>query len=484
MCKRTSFFFSSYALSTVLMIGMVTALATFPLVAWPKEVEYGSSSAGPVFSEPAQVEYGPSAGLDPLEPAAVEKDSRSGSVFSLGDFAKNFSSSVNFSTEEEYNDNVFLDANAGRSDFITRIKLGMKADLAGHYWNISLDYQPEQILYSRNADQNELKHQFTFSLNSGLDRKITLFRNLAYLEFSDTVTRENLYSRRQPHDESPLVHQTTRNELRIYPYLKKRISRTNSLEFGYEYINTGYSDSQATDREAGSGLLILRKKFSRRMEGNISYRLGRELAHGNAFQDYTRQEASVGLTDQVGPLLTLTGTGGYTWLMYHNMDDSEGTYWNIGLSGALPLMKVPVIFYQYANAYRNSVEDGLFRLRRHSLGGSYDHRIKVKGAVFTQTESYQERDWEDASWGVDGSFSIALHKKIDLVLACGWMHNHFKPEDEKVKSRSADTSLLFRVLPWARLTIGYRYSRRDSNLDDNASGYENTIVSVRADMEL
>ena len=392
---------------------------------------------------------------------------------------KSLSSSFSLSVEEEYNDNIYQDSNASQSpDFITRIRLGMAASLSGPMLNIKLSYQPEQILFSRNTDKNDLRHEFNASLNIGADKGITLIRNLVFLDLSDTINREAFYSRREAKKEDYAIDQTTTNELKIHPYIKKNLTRTNSLECGYEYTNTAYSDSDATDRQSYGGSLIWNKIFSRKLEGNISYSLTRELAQRTDFHDYSRQEVGLGLSDQIAPSVKLVGAGGYDWLAFaskgskssvdsQNSADSkdnvdnldsldsvdsvdslnklEGAFWSIDLNGALPLMKTPTIFYRYETSYQNSIDGGVLSLRRHNLGWDYQRRIHITWTMFRQKEDYQELDWVDESSGIDFSLTVPVNRMLDFTLAGEWVKSDYEPDGETVRYYSADTGIRWRL---------------------------------------
>jgi len=429
---------------------------------------------------------------DPASPDQGEKDLRIGSILHLG--CPRLSSSLILSVEEEYNDNIYQDTNAsGPSDFITRIKLDMTVSLSGPLLNFKLNYQPEQILFSRHADNNELRHEFIASLDVGTDKVITLIRNLAFLEFSDTLTREAYHPRREPKTQDFLVRQITWNELMVHPYIKKNLTRTNSLECGYEYTNTAYSVSQATDRESHAGSLILKKLFSRKLEGNISYRLTREFAQGTNFRDYSRQEAGLGLSGQVAPSLRLAGTAGYGWLAFNRADKEdkkdedkkdkdEEIFWSIDLDGVLPHMKSPTIFYRYETSCQNSIDSGALILRRHSLGWDYQARVHITWSMFSQKEDYQEEDWTDESLGTDASLIVPVHRRLDLTLSYEWVNTDYEPDGEKVRYHSTNTGIRWRLSPHFQCAAGYRYSGNDSNIEMN--DYRNNVTYIRVSMEL
>ncbi|MEW5803410.1 MAG: hypothetical protein AB1847_15055 [bacterium] len=420
--------------------------------------------------------------LSPV-PDQVKEDGRIGSIFPLFDFVKNASSSFTFSIEEEYDNTVYKDANANQpGDFITIIKLDMSTRLSGHLLDIRLNYQPEQLLFSHDVDRNELRHEFSAILNTSPEGGIILVRNLAFLDLSDTVTRKDFYSRRETKKEDLSARQASENKLKVHPYIRKNLTRTDSLECGYEYTNTAYSISQATDRESSTGSLIVNRIFSRKLEGKIIYRLKKEFVRSGDFHDYKSQEIGLGLSRRVGTSLSLTGTGGYTWLTLSNDHKDEKTFLSAGLDGALPFMKSQTLSYSYEESFQNSIDSGVFRLRRHSLGGNYHRRIQIAWTLFSQKEHYQERRWIDRSWGADASLTVPLHRRVDLNLAAEWTSSDFEPEEEVVKYRSANTGLLFRLSPCFKCAVGYTYSRNDSNV--KANDYRDTTASVRVSMEL
>jgi hypothetical protein len=451
-----------------------------------------SLASGPVESEaPASMPLV----LDPDSASSGkgEKDARIGSILHIGDLPKSISSSLSLSVEEEYNDNIYQDANASQSpDFITHIRLDMAVRLSEPMWNIKVNYQPEQILFSHNTDENKLRHEINASLNIGADKGIPLIRNLVFLDLADTLNRDAFYSSREEKKEGFAVEQATTNDLKIHPYIRKNLTRANSLECGYEYTNTAYSDSLATDRESSGGSLILNRIFSRRLEGNISYRLTREFARSSdpPINDYIRQDVGLGLSDQLTPSVKLAGAGGYNRLAFTNGDKDGGAFWNIDLNGAFPLMKTPTFFYRYETSCQNSIDSGTLKLRRHSLGGDYQRRIHITWTVFSEKEDYPEMDWMDESSGMDASLTVPVQKRLDFSLAGEWETTDFGGwettdsvvEEEKVKYYSIDTSIRWRIFRYFFCATGYRYYKNDSNFKMN--DYRNNVTYIRVSMEL
>lgn len=490
-----------------LILTLAVILAAFSLITGAEAAEH-EQSTGPLPSSSEQAQSVESDVRTREEDSRIEEEedtgmngevraqdnAPAGSILSIGGPIRGLSSSLNISVDEEYNDNIYQDANAGASDFITRIKLAINSSLTGALGNVKLSYQPQQLIFSRNPGNNELSHEFHASVSTDHDQGLTLIRNLIFLDLSDAITREHYTTRQEARegeaqgskarkDDNLFVSRTTKNELRIHPYIKKRLHRTSSLELGYEYTNTAYGgDSQATDRESYGGAVVLSRAFSRRLEGNIGYRLSKEIASSSEFNDYVRREAGLGLSRQLGRSLKLTGTGGYNWLTFTSGTRNAGTFWSINLDGALPSMRASALSYSYADSCQNSIDSGAVRLRRHSLEGNYQRRTQIAWAMFTQKEYYQERDWTDESRGIDASLAIPLYKKTDLTLSAGWIASDFEPEDEQVRSRSAGIGILWKILPPFRCAVGCRYSRNASTVE--ANDYRNTVAYIRAGMEL
>jgi hypothetical protein len=232
----------------------------------------------------------------------------------------------------------------------------------------------------------------------------------------------------------------------------------------------------------------LSREFSRKVQGNITCRLTREFTRGSDFRDYTRQEAGLGLSDQVAPYLRLGGTAGYGWLLFNRVeqkgkkDRDEGPFWSIDLNGALPHRKTPTIFYRYETSCQNSIDSGALILRRHRLGWDYQARIHISWSLFSQTKDYQEEDWTDTSLGMDASLTLPVNRMLDLALSGEWNTTDYDPDLEKVRYLSMDTGIRWKFSRSFQCAAGYQYYGNNSSIQTN--DYRNNVAYIRLNVGL
>ena len=70
--------------------------------------------------------------------------------------------------KETYTDNLFLDANNTRNDFITELTPGINIKGVGRNLKFSFDYQYQNLFYADNGSMNDGFNQLRSSLRSEL----------------------------------------------------------------------------------------------------------------------------------------------------------------------------------------------------------------------------------------------------------------------------------------------------------------------------
>jgi len=151
-------------------LGLLTTLIAVPVSAQPpttpteptptttpSPTPAGGPSQPPVLGTDVGIQipgvlFPPLTGIDPLYPAPVQGP---------------LTLTPSITIEEEYNDNVFLDNNDKRSDFITRISPGLALAMQQPGFNLTASYAFSGEIYAKESQLNEIanSHRFLASLS-------------------------------------------------------------------------------------------------------------------------------------------------------------------------------------------------------------------------------------------------------------------------------------------------------------------------------
>ncbi len=413
-------------------------------------------------------------------------------VSGTADVAQSLRPAIGISVEEEYNDNIYLRPDGELDDYITRISPSFLWSRSNPRWNFDISYSPRQILYAKNTGFNELRH--TAFLTAGA----TLVRNLAFIDVTDTFTRVSLDSRRERTGISSFAGQTDSNTLVVNPYFRRNFSRSSRLEVGYEYTNTDYNrvdasglvygSSYGTDRQSHGIAAIFEKNFSEQLDSEVSYRFTREIVEDSAgtlygylgyLQNYDRHEADLTIRYIYSRRLNLSVRGGFNRIKFDDGNSNDGSIWEIEMS--YRISAAVNNSYRYLQSYENSVQYGVYKLKRQSLEFDYERRISLALGFFTTEYDYLEINRKDSSWGITTSVGVPIKRNLDFGLTGEWRNRTYEPEDENLIRSIARASVRWAASEYLSFESGYRYAKEKSTSYYNT--YENNAVYLRANAE-
>lgn len=407
----------------------------------------------------------------------------------VDDVAESLRPVIGISVEEEYNDNIYLRPDGELDDYITRVSPSVVWGRSNLLWNFDISYSPRQIIYARNTERNELRH------TAGLAAGATLIRNLAFIDVTDTFTRVSLDSRRETTGISSFAGQTDSNSLTVNPSLRRNLSRSTRLEVGYEYTKTDYSNvgasdtvyvsSYGNDRESHGVTAIFEKNISEQFDSDVSYRFTREAIQGGgrtltlALQNYDRHEVALTIRYNYSSRLDFSVRGGVNRIEFDDGNTNDGTIWDSEISYSFST--AASCSYNYYQSYENSVQYGVYKLKRQSLELSYEHRIRLASEIFTDSYRYLEINRKDLSWGVTTSVDIPIQRRLDFSLSGEWRNRTYEPEGENLRRSIVRALVRWTASGSLSFETGYRYAKEQSNIDYNS--YESNAVYLRANAE-
>ncbi len=407
----------------------------------------------------------------------------------VDDVAETLLPVIGIFVEEEYNDNIYLRSEGELDDYITRIITSFLWTRSNPLWNFDISYSPRQIIYTRNTERNELRH--TANLAAG----VTLVRNLAFLDVTDTFARVSLDSRRERTGISSFAGQTDSNLLSIHPYFRRNISRSTRLEVGYEYTNTNYNSvgasssvygsSYGTDRESHGVTAIFEKNLSERLDGDVSYRFTRDIVDDNGstlygyLQSYDRHEVNLAIRYNYSRRLDLSVSGGVNRIKFDSDNVNDGTIWDSEIS--YRFSAAVNCAYRYYQSYENSVQYGVYKLKRQSVELSYERRTRLALGFFTTGNEYLEINRKDKSWGVTTSVDVPIQRSLEFRMTGDWRNRTYDPEGETLRRSIARASMRWAVSRSLSFEAGYRYAKEKSSINYNS--YNSNAVYLRANAE-
>lgn len=238
--------------------------------------------------------------------------------------AGEFSFHPSVAVSEEYSDNVYETRDNRRSDFISRFMPGLALKYNAPLWDWDLAYNFDYRLYARNSRNDDSTH------NLAAKGHIKIIDELFFLDLSDTYKRVSLDVSRDYTQESLYANQTDSNTFTASPYFIFHPGTRTTIKTGYRYTNVWYRDPAAIDKREHTGFFNASYEYSSKLTFNVDYLYTRQ----NSINPYNRNTPSVGARYEYADKCFVFGNGGYTWIDYKNLPDSNDPYWNAGLTHA------------------------------------------------------------------------------------------------------------------------------------------------------
>ena len=373
---------------------------------------------------------------------------------------------------EAYDDNIYLTADNEKDDFITTVIPRINLGYQGNRLDLSLDYGAAFSFYAKNSRENEVRQ------SGSLASRLTISRDRFFLKLDDTYVRTQVDQRRSTSGDSSttsLVNSTDVNTLRVNPYLQLPLTSRTTYNLGYTYENISYWNGVGDDTQNHILATGISSQLSEKIVAslNYSYRFHRPTQS----DDYDMQNVSAGLTYQVSPKLSLSGTVGQVYFNYSDpaISDSSSLVWSA--KGDYKLTENLSLNGGYAVGFSDSVDQGTYESKSATAGINYSGSIPVTIVFFKTEDIYQDSNREDRSNGVRIGTSLPLGSRMQLKAGGMYTRYKFLPEDERTDRYSALASIEY-TLRTTTFSLGYTFNSNDSNIDSN--DYRDNIVYIQA----
>ena len=370
--------------------------------------------------------------------------------------------------KEEYNDNIYLDENDEKNDFITSVIPGITATLTRKNFNLTLDYGFYFLKYARYSEEDETNIKDT--QRGSLDFNLFPGKNFT-VNVADEYSRVTIDERRPTVDENVSVNTTNRNFFHFSPSYLIPGFKTWDITIAYIYENTYYQEKAGDDSDSHSGRLDIVKRISPKLSllGGAAVRA----YQSETEPDYRRDDLTGGFSYQLSKRLHLTLTGGAAKIDYKNSDDNVNTsLFNSTLdyrySEALD------ISMGYIKDFSDSVDRGLTKNQEAFLLVGYTRDISVSTRFFYDQVKYETEIREDRSKGVTLDCTIPMSHKRSIGFFGNYTIFKYLPEDDNVFRYSVGTSFK-QGFRWLVAGIGASHYKT-YNSSDVGDNYTNNIV--------
>jgi predicted porin len=414
---------------------------------------------------------------------------------------------------QEYNDNIYLDADNEEDDFITTLTPTLLVSWGTPRIDLSLDARIMFQKYANNSDEDRIGPGEA-DQGSTFNALVRVIPDIFFLRVSDTYQRVPIDEGDRGGEGNNSVNLTDSNRLTINPYLQFVPLSDLQLKLGYAYENLWYGnedsndpgedDSGVDDSESHEFSLALTKPLSARVAITLSgsrllyrpkdpserwYLLGEQ----EGTYEYDRDSVRVVLDYQVSDTLRLSGGYGHSWLDYDVREDTDSDIWEV--SADYELSSTLTTGIAYSSDYSVSVEDGPSEHDRLSAYLAYDDRMEIRLSVFVANQDYVEIDRQSDSYGGDISGTLPFTDRYGL----DWGLSYDKYDESSSELRLAGTgdsiSLIdtseeydrygvrlafYYDISMGRLSAGYIYTRNESDSDE--SDYTNNILYLQASL--
>lgn len=222
---------------------------------------------------------------------------------------------------EEYTDNVFESSTNRVGDYITRTMPGIALSMKAPVLDANLNYLFDYRLYARKSRDNE--HTHVLAANG----RMTVVKNLLFLDASDDYRRVSLDVTRDVTRESLFFNQADRNSATVSPYLTLQPGQKSKLKAGYRFVDTRYFDSPGIDKRDHIGFADLSYEITPRLSATGGYNFTREESAGDGFRQH---QGFGGFRYEYADKSFLFAQGGNTWTRYSSGNRTTNPFWSAG----------------------------------------------------------------------------------------------------------------------------------------------------------
>jgi len=365
---------------------------------------------------------------------------------------------------EMYDDNIYLDPDNEKSDYLTMVSPGFNLDLVGHHTTLGLRYAPTFVWYADETDNNTVRHAGTLTFGQDLGQYLrfdlsdiytkseepleetvgiegvrhtrnTYQRNTGSASFRYIFGPDNSITAGYRHsllqNDDPTIDDGT--EQNPFATATLWLNVKNGLEFSYDYTNANFSrddglpaEDDYTGQSAGVRYIY---RFNPQQRCSVGYTLTTRDFDGTT-EDYKVHDWSAGYEQDISADFSLTLGAGYFKQDNDTSSDESGVSYNGSLTKRF---------------HRGSVTIG-------GAGGWDEAYLDAERRGFSRYQS------------VTGTLEYQLLAPLTGYGGGSFRHDQDET-DREWNTYAANCGLRWTFLRWFTAGLEYRYAKRNDDVD-------------------
>jgi uncharacterized protein (PEP-CTERM system associated) len=439
---------------------------------------------------------------------------------------------------ETYTDNVTLAESGGEAEYITQVNPGLRLEGQGRRAELGLNYQMQNLFYTREPDRNSTYHQM------GADGQLELLRRTLFVQADATRTQQILDATGTV-PSSNLGISGARENVTTYgggPLLKYALGSFAGARARYRADRVDYGDGDRNSTQHTTDASLTSGPRFNRVGWSLSYERREETIDRGAGEtsDSVLQRGRGELNVQLGARTQVFGAGGYEENEYPQalgQDPPEGSFWEAGLrwnptrrtslqgsygeryfgetwsasfshqgpelsmdlSYSENLVTQTELQFQRSQALVRDADGNLvldpdgdpvviefavptlanevFIQKRARAGVGWQAGPTRLGlSAFNEDREYQTRDQDEEAYGGSAQLDWDVAMRTDLELSGRWQKRTFATLDRTDTWWSARTQVRRRMADSMDVSASYEFVARDS--DQGGQDYEAHTATV------
>lgn len=385
---------------------------------------------------------------------------------------------------ETYDDNLDLESENGKSDYITTISPGITISIDSGKSGLNIGYSPTWVEYYKYTENDAVRQNGTLHFWYGFGKHLRFDLDESYLESEEAIEEDFL----EPQTETQRYRHTR------YSYQRNDASATLNYKFGLnDHILIGYNHSLLENKDPS-----LDDNTDQGPFGEFSYwfnvKNGIELIYRFDRVEYTREdgppssddfdghEASVRYMHSFNRHTTAYANYGLTEMDYKDPgDDYEVHDGAIGIDHNISRHTTLSLEIGYYRRISDIAEDEWGGTYSANLSHSFKH-----GSISLNGEKNWDDDYLSASpmgftnyWLVGGNFAYTLLKDLGARASVSYRNNRYESEIED-HTYQGTCGLRLNFLRWYYVDLSYTYLNRRSDDPDDEYIDNKIMLSISA----
>lgn len=379
---------------------------------------------------------------------------------------------------EMYDDNIYLDPDHEKSDYLTMVSPGFNLDLVGHHTTLGLRYAPTFVRYADETDNNTIRHAGTLTFGQDLGQylrfdltdtytkteepietidtivdvrqaRLPYQRNTGSASFTYTFGPEDSITAGYRHSLLQNDDPTIDDGREQGPFATATLwmNVKNGLEFSYNYTDAKFSRDvgrPSDDYTGQSGGVRYIYRFNPHQRCSIGYNLTTREFDGTT-EDYKVHDGTVGYEQALSPDLSVTLGAGYFKQDNERTSDESGISYNAAITKLF---------------HRGSVMIG-------GAGGWHEAYLEADRTGFSRF------------WSVNAHLEYQLLEPL-TGFAGGSLHHDRGGRGREWNTYEGNCGLSWSFLRWFTAGLEYRYAKRNDDVDTDDYTDNQVMLTITA----